>query len=126
LRIVLALLIALAGVNVARADGFSAVAPLSMIPIPSTPDISIIGTATTEYVFDLVQGPVDWVGIKNDCANSIWFSLTPGEYSDARQFSLRLEPTESFAAPMRLSSIAASGDGANTCTFTLQLGKWFR
>lgn len=106
--------------------------------MPSTPDISITGTATTEYLFDITgggsYGPADWVGIKNDCNHPIWFSLQPGKSTDAQQFNLKLEGTQSttmdvsragqsFSGPFRTYSIAASGDGANNCTFTLQLGR---
>ena len=63
------------------------------LPMPSTPDISITGTATTEYIFDRTLGPADWVGIKNDCKYPIWFTLTPGKYSDDRQFNIRLDGT---------------------------------
>lgn len=126
LVVVLATAALVAYVAISRADTY--------LPLPSTPDISITGTATTEYIFDLVTGGADHIAIKNDCQYPIWFSLTPGRYPDSRQFNLRLDGTldaaqnvsragQSWSGAFRSHSIAASGDGANNCTFTLQLGK---
>tara|TARA_Y100000310_G_scaffold309110_1_gene352892 strand:+ start:871 stop:1266 length:396 start_codon:yes stop_codon:yes gene_type:complete len=127
--IVLALAVLLANTTLSRAETY--------LPMPSTPDISITGSATAEYIFDLTAGPADWVGIKNDCKFPIWFTLTPGRYPDSRQFNIRLDGLvdsaenvsragQSFSGAFRTYSIGASGDGANNCTFTLQLGKKVR
>ncbi|KKL84519.1 hypothetical protein LCGC14_1963850 [marine sediment metagenome] len=115
---VIGIIIALVWISSGRAQTY--------LPLPSTPDISITGTATAEYIFDLVFGRADHIAIKNDCQFPIWFALRPGRNPDAIQFNLLLNSGEAWSGPFRSFSIAASGDGANNCTFTLQLGKKVR
>ena len=48
----------------------------TLFPVPSTPDISVSTTATTEVVFTGSRGYVDWIYLKNDCpAGALYFDL---------------------------------------------------
>lgn len=93
-----------------------------LFPVPSTPDISVSTTATTEVVFTGSRGYVDWIYLKNDCpAGALYFDLRDVRDAAARRYPLRLSPSETFEASMRVYSVTASPDtaNANTCTFTL-------
>lgn len=92
----------------------------------STPDISVTATATIEVTLNHVRGGVDWVAIKNDCAEDLYFDLRDVRDASARQYPLRLAQDNSFSAQMRVYSIQASPAAGNTvtCTFTLIMGKF--
>ena len=94
--------------------------------VPSTPDISVSATSTldvvfTEYRNNKTIGGVDWVSIKNDCADTLYFALRPPHTSkSATDYPLRLGPGESFSVEAFVASIGASNDNSSACTFTLQ------
>jgi len=92
--------------------------------IPTTPDIAVTASATTE-VF-VPGGVATWVAVKNDCSRTLYFDLRGAPNTvTGRAYGLRLGSLESYSGPFRVHSIGvspASGD-TTACTFTLQLGQ---
>lgn len=98
-------------------------------PLPATPNLSVTATATTGVVVpsaqDGARGQARYVAIKNDCASTLFFDLNFLNTGGTQHFPIRLGASESFSAPMNVSSISASPASGNTttCTFTLVLGR---
>ena len=94
--------------------------------VPSTPDISVSSTATLDIVFterlsNATIRNVEWVSLKNDCSDTLYFALRPPhEAKSALDYPIRLAPGESFTVEARISSIGVSNDNSSACTFTLQ------
>ena len=100
---------------------FAAFGQVLYIPVPSTPDLSVSGTATAEYTVRTKgrNASVRWFSLKNDCSTTLYFAISPNARG-ATDYPLRLGPGEAFTMEGRLHSIGASNDGSSTCTFTFQ------
>ncbi len=86
---------------------------------PSTPDISVSATSTADFSFS--RPSVDWVAIKNDCSDTLYFGLAPPNVTHTPgDYPIRLEPGETYSVEAYVRSVGASNDNAVTCTFTLQ------
>ena len=98
-------------------------------PLPSTPGLSVTATATSSVVVPNGQnggpGQARYVAIKNDCASALHFDLNFINNSTTQHYPIRLGASESFSAPMSVTSVAASPASGNStsCTFTLVLGR---
>lgn len=126
------LLVALLGIPIyAKAAG-------SYIVVPTTPDLSVSGLATADFIIDNIRGRVDWVHIRNDCATSLHFDLNGAvQFTKSERttqvYPIRLEgnspvgalattDTQFFEGPFRLKTLSVSNDTNNTCTFSLIVG----
>ena len=108
----------------------------SYIMVPTTPDLSISGLATADFIIDSISGRVDWVHIRNDCATTLHFDLTGAvqftkSVRATQVYPIRLEgttvglasrDTQIFEGPFRLKTLSVSNDTNNTCTFSLVVG----
>ena len=94
--------------------------------IPSTPDISVSNASTLDVRFidrsnNATIPQVDWLSIKNDCSDTLYFALRPPhEAKSALDYPLRLAPGETFTIEARITSIGVSNDNSSACTFTMQ------
>ena len=85
----------------------------------STPDISVSATSTADFSFS--RPSVDWIAIKNDCSDTLYFGLAPPNNTrTSLDYPIRLEPGETYSAEAYVRSVGASNDNAVACTFTLQ------
>ena len=98
-------------------------AEAAMRAMRSTPDISVSSTATA--TIPAPDGTAEWVSIKNDCADALYFDLRQGRDDSANRFPLRLELGETFTAAIRLNavSVSAESSASGTCTFTIQFAR---
>ena len=110
----------------------------SYIMVPTTPDLSISGLTTADFVIDSISGSVSWVHIRNDCATTLHFDLTGAvqgtkSVRSTQIYPIRLEgrggttaaaslDTQIFEGPFRLKTLSVSNDTNNTCTFSLIVG----
>lgn len=93
---------------------FSAHAQQAM---PSTPDISISGSATADVAF---QGKASYVYVKNDCASDVYFNF--GGKNHGSSHPLRLKQGEVFEGAVVARGMGVSSStSATACTFTLML-----
>lgn len=98
-------------------------------PLPTTPGLTVTATATTSVVVPSGQnggpGIARYVAIKNDCASPVNFDLNFVNNTTTQHYGLKLNASESFSAPMQVTSVAASPASGNavTCSFTLVLGR---
>jgi len=92
--------------------------------IPSTPDISVGASSTVDVA--IPGGRADFFAIKNDCSDSVYFSIYRSTTTEENDYFLRLDSNESFTADMIVFGIGASAASGNTasCTFTLILGRY--
>lgn len=90
-----------------------------MLSVPSTPDIAISGNTTAAITFPKapLKG-INWLWIKNDCAQPLYFDLTPttGATGD---YDLRLNQTETFTAQVGIRTLGVQNKSGVACTFTL-------
>jgi len=68
--------------------------------VPTTPDISVTNTATLDI--PIPGGRANWIALKNDCADELYFDLR-GARDGAQNHPLRLDTGESFSGSFRLS-----------------------
>ena len=117
---------------------WSAKAADSYIMVPTTPDLSISGFATADFVIDSISGSVSWVHIRNDCATSLHFDLTGAVQGTKSVRATQIYPirlagrspfgtatttdTQWFEGPFRMKTLSVSNDTNNTCTFSLIVG----
>ena len=108
----------------------------SYIMVPTTPDLSISGLTTADFVIDSISGSVSWVHIRNDCATTLHFDLTGAvqgtkSVRNTQIYPIRLEgttvglasrDTQFFEGPFRLKTLSVSNDTNKTCTFSLIVG----
>lgn len=98
----------------AAAFSFSAYAQQAM---PSTPDISIAGSATSEVAF---QGKTSYIYLKNDCASDVYFNFGGKDHGSTHP--LRLKSGEVFEQAIIARGMGVSSStSATACTFTLML-----
>lgn len=122
-RIELALIIVLGIFVLGMAGAKSQTFNELYIPVPSTPDISISNTATTDVSFDFPS--VGWIYVRNDCSNDLYFDLMGAPtVSSTTSYPLRLKQNQSFSGPFKVYSLGVSpSSSASSCSFTLQLGR---
>lgn len=108
----------------------------SYIMVPTTPDLSVSGLATADFIIDSIRGRVDWVHIRNDCNTALHFDLTGAVQATKSErttqvYPIRLEglgtgaatrDTQFFQGPFRMKTLSVSNDTNNTCAFTLIVG----
>ena len=92
--------------------------------IPTTPDISVGASSTVDVI--IPGGRADFFAIKNDCSDSVYFSIYRSSTTVENDYFLRLDANEAFDADMIVFGIGASAAAGNssTCTFTLMLGRY--
>jgi len=113
----------------------SAAAHAQMQVLPSTPDISITVGATTSIQVPGPGGaaagsapqPANWISIKNDCADAVYFDLSPPPIAAAAgdDYGIRLNSGETFTGSFAMFDvIGASPAAGNTvaCTVTVVFG----
>jgi len=91
---------------------------------PSTPDMSVTGTATAHFnIIGHLGVAAQWFAIKNDCTQPLYFDLRDQRDGAAVQRGLKLKAGESFSMRAQLNALVASpdSDGGAACTFTLML-----
>lgn len=91
--------------------------------IPSTPDISIGATSTLDV--GIPGRRANWIALKNDCADEVYFDLRGARDRDAQKFPLRLDTGESFSGSFNLAGsieASASSGASGACTFTVVFG----
>jgi hypothetical protein len=84
--------------------------------LPSTPDLSVSGSSTTEVQFG---GKSSYVYVKNDCSSDLYFNF--GGKNHGSVHPLLLKQAEVFEGAVVATTMGVStsaGDGT-TCTFTL-------
>ncbi len=91
---------------------------------PTTPDISVGASSTVDVI--IPGGRADFFAIKNDCSESVYFSIYRSSTTVENDYFLRLDSGEAFDADMIVRGIGASAAVGNssTCTFTLMLGRY--
>ena len=92
--------------------------------IPTTPDISVGASSTVDVI--IPGGRADFFAIKNDCSDSVYFSIYRSSTTVENDYFLRLDSGEAFDADMIVFGIGASAAAGNTstCTFTIMLGRY--
>lgn len=91
--------------------------------IGSTRDISVTASATAD--FPVPGGRANWIWIKNDCSDDLYFDLHGTDrVADAFEYPLRLKQAEAIELEMRVAAIGVSpAAGAGACTFTVIFGR---
>lgn len=83
-----------------------------------TPDMSVSSNSSADFVLP-IPGGADYIAIKNDCTNTLYFNLSPTT-KDATDYGLRLDAAQSFSGPFKVYTVSASNSSSAACTFTMQ------
>ncbi len=111
--------------------GFSGAAQSQYFTMPVTPDLTVGAGATADYAFgNRSRRYLDWIWIRNDCDDDLYFSLDPLGRTGT-EYNLRLngrisgnasQTQQVFSGAFRVYTLGVSNNSGATCTFTVQGG----